>query len=1132
MTRTARASEPAVAGRLVEDDDGAWYRIDGVEQMEPFLLTVVSAADLWMFLSSTGTLTAGRRDADGALLPYETDDRLHRAVGRTGPVTVLSRGAGEDRQLWRPFSADLSPGCTRWLAKRTVGDAVVLAETNHLWGIEFRQRWEPAPNLGWVRTSELVDLSDDLSDDRCGSDVSVEVLDGLLDVMPSGVDAVTEQLTSNLVDAYKRSEVGRWGRLAVFALESLITDRAEPAESLEATVVWSLGLPGADVHLDERVLADVLADVARPPADVLTGRRGSYLLHGEATVPAGGSTSWTLVADVRVGTARAHDTVALAASAQAPALVARDVAGGRARLESLLAQADSWQRTGDPVADAHHLSNVLFNSMRGGVFPYGYRVRVEDLLAFLAVRNADVHARHGRTIRALGEWVELLELRAFADASVDPDLVRLVLEYLPLTFSRRHGDPSRPWNRFEIRVTDDAGDELLAYEGNWRDIFQNWEALLRSFPRYHANVVATFVDASTLDGHNPYRISRDGIDWEVPDPDDPWSNIGYWGDHQIVYLLRLLEGWRAVEPDGLADWLERPVFTYADVPYRIVDHGRMVADPRDTIEFEPGRQAEVDRRVARLGGDGRLVVDTAGELVRVTLLEKLLVPALAKLSSLVAGGGIWLNTQRPEWNDANNALAGYGLSVVTLHHLERYLAFLAEVVDLLPGDDVALSATVATWLGGVTRVLEGHDPREAVRDARARRRLLDDLARVADAHRARVADGVGPSVARVAVDTVRSLLVVARRHVGASVVAAVREDGLVHSYDLVSFPDGERAEVAHLGPMLEGQVAALTAPSTGPQRAVAIVDALFSSRLYRPDQRSFVLYPAARPPAFLDRNTIPADLVAAHPVLERLVGAGRGAVLQRDGDGGLHVRAGLSNAVALEEALQRTDLDDDERAEVHGVYEQVFQHHAFTGRSSGMYGYEGLGSVYWHMVSKLLLAVQEQHRDAVVSGEGQEVVARLAQAYRRVRDGLGFRKDPGTFGAVPTDCYSHTPAHAGAQQPGMTGQVKEAILARLAELGLHLRDGGLELLEPLLPAQELFPAGERAYGCTVCGVPVRVVAADRDVVRVEHADGSVDERPGSRLDREACAALFGRTGEVVAVELQSTRWAGDPGPVA
>ena len=62
----------------------------------------------------------------------------------------------------------------------------------------------------------------------------------------------------------------------------------------------------------------------------------------------------------------------------------------------------------------------------------------------------------------------------------------------------------------------------------------------------------------------------------------------------------------------------------------------------------------------------------------VTLAEKLLVPLLVKLTNLVPDSGIWLNTQRPEWNDANNALAGWGLSLVTLNAIVRYVGFLRD----------------------------------------------------------------------------------------------------------------------------------------------------------------------------------------------------------------------------------------------------------------------------------------------------------------------------------------------------------------------------------------------------------------------------------------------------------------------
>ena len=59
------------------------------------------------------------------------------------------------------------------------------------------------------------------------------------------------------------------------------------------------------------------------------------------------------------------------------------------------------------------------------------------------------------------------------------------------------------------------------------------------------------------------------------------------------------------------------------------------------------------------------------------------------------GGGIWLNTQRPEWNDANNALVGYGLSVVTLCYLRRYLRLLEGLLAASPAGDFSVTEEVA-----------------------------------------------------------------------------------------------------------------------------------------------------------------------------------------------------------------------------------------------------------------------------------------------------------------------------------------------------------------------------------------------------------------------------------------------------
>ena len=222
------------------------------------------------------------------------------------------------------------------------------------------------------------------------------------------------------------------------------------------------------------------------------------------------------------------------------------------------------------------------------------------------------------------------------------------------------------------------------------------------------------------------------------------------------------------------------------------------------------------------------------------------------------------------------------------------------------------------------------------------------------------------------------------------------------------------------------------------------------------------------------------------------------------------------------------------------LYEETFNHQAFTGRSGGMFGFEGLGCVYWHMVGKLLLAVQENYFHALDSGAEAAVVHRLGNLYYRVRNGIGFNKTPEEFGAFPTDPYSHTPKHAGAQQPGMTGQVKEEILTRFGELGIRV-DGGQVTVDPrLLRAQE-FAEGARTFrfidvddnrdtvnlparslAFTWCQVPFVYILGDVDEagITVAREDGSIDTVDGLGLSATDCAEIFARSGRVRRVEVR------------
>jgi hypothetical protein len=189
------------------------------------------------------------------------------------------------------------------------------------------------------------------------------------------------------------------------------------------------------------------------------------------------------------------------------------------------------------------------------------------------------------------------------------------------------------------------------------------------------------------------------------------------------------------------------------------------------------------------------------------------------------------------------------------------------------------------------------------------------------------------------------------------------------------------------------------------------------------------------------------------------------------------------------------------------------------------------------MVSKLLVAVQELGATAHRSASPRPVVERLAAAYDRVRAGLGFNTSAEHFGAFPTDPYSHTPAHAGAQQPGMTGSVKEELITRFGELGVELV-GGRVRFDPWLlsrgelltvatewawasastePQRRLLEPGE--LGFTLCQVPVIYRAGAERELEVTWASGTVQRGPELTLDEPASRAMLGRTGEVTLVRV-------------
>ncbi|MDB5104602.1 MAG: hypothetical protein JWP91_2291 [Fibrobacteres bacterium] len=1136
---SADAESLQINGEFTLIDGENFYCIRNYDAMDPFFMTIVSDSDHWLFVSSNGCLTAGRKNSQHSLFPYYTEDKIHDMAEVTGPKTICRVEREGGTVLWEPFS-DRYRGIHRIkrnLYKSEFGNKVQFEEINLDLGLSFRYMWKFSDEFGFIRESRLENVSRRI--------LKVEVVDGIQNLLPSGVHPDFQLMFSGLGDAYKKSELETGSNLGIFSFSSVPGDKAEPMESLRANTCFGLAPANAVILISSRQLNAFRSGHSPKPETDLRGARGAYFINASFHLEPESREKWSLVADVDKGASDVVNLMQTLSRGNLDAKLEADVRKGTARLKRIVGSADGLQATGDILGANHHFANCLFNVMRGGIFQEGYAIDRQDLLAAIRKFNKNVYASHSAWLEKLPETLALSELERKVAGALDPHLERIVKEYLPLSFSRRHGDPSRPWNIFSIDLKDADGKRILAYQGNWRDIFQNWEALSLSFPEYAESFICKFLNTTTADGYNPYRIGKSGFDWEKPHPNEPWAHIGYWGDHQLIYLLRLMEWSGKFNPGRLEGFLRKEFFVYADVPYDILPYEDLVRDPKHTIEYSKSRERKVDERVSELGMDGQYVRNGQGNIHAVNLAEKLLVPLLAKVSNFIPGAGIWLNTQRPEWNDANNALAGFGLSMVTLYHARRYAAFFKDLLEKSPKGSIALSEEVAIWLQRTVAAMEafGKDYFEGSGSPETRG-LVEPLGKAAaDYRKGLYGKSLSGVKTELAMETLTRFLDLTLAYADKAVKANKRNDGLYHSYNVFN---PENMEVRTLYEMLEGQVAVLSSGALDLREAISVLEALRASRMYRQDQHSYILYPDKDLPRFVDKNNLPFESLGQHPLFQKLIADGRTSLVEMDVKGDLHFNGDLKNANDLKAVLARLASDGyahlvgKEKDAIVALFEKVFDHQSFTGRSGTFFGYEGLGSIYWHMISKLLLAVQENYFAAIDAGKAEEA-QRLREIYYDVRSGISFNKSPDVYGAFPADPYSHTPAGAGAKQPGMTGQVKEEVITRLGELGVRMRDGKIGFQPVLLrkcefldePAEFefvnvsgefeklLLPPG--SLGFTLCQVPVVYHLSDKPQLKITFRDGTAPTGVALELNRETCREIYTRTGKVLKIEVSVPR---------
>jgi hypothetical protein len=495
-----------------------------------------------------------------------------------------------------------------------------------------------------------------------------------------------------------------------------------------------------------------------------------------------------------------------------------------------------------------------------------------------------------------------------------------------------------------------------------------------------------------------------------------------------------------------------------------------------------------------------------------------------------------MNTQRPEWNDANNALVGKGLSVVTLCYLRRMLAFCRNLFSQNVIGTIPLHKEVHAFLARAMVVMDRFQPvlHGSFNDTQ-RREMMDALGQAGSDYRWNYyTNGLSEEMDDLPVKEIVIFLDLMQQYVEHSLRANQRRDILYHAYNILHLED-DRASISYLDEMLEGQVAILSSGMLSADESLALLLALRKSSLFQEDRYSYLLYPDRNLPGFMQKNSLTQAQVQHLSLFKALIKAQDQTLITQDVQGMIHFSGHLRNFQDVQHALHSLKrqprykkLVDAEYEQIKALFEETFHHDEFTGRSGSFFAYEGLGSIYWHMVSKLLLATQETALRYQKEASGLSLVER----YQDIRQGLGFKKSPDTYGAFPTDPYSHTPKGRGAKQPGMTGMVKETILARQAELGLTVENGRLVFNRWLLDPQELLSApavftyldvngkireidlqaGSLAF--TICQTPVILEITDEMGISVHYSDGTLRLIQGDILDVENSRHVFLRDGRV------------------
>ena len=158
-------------------------------------------------------------------------------------------------------------------------------EINKDLGVTYRYEWNTSNQFGFVKRVSLINHNT--------QEVEISILDGFQNILPSGVGEDLQKAYSNLVDAYKRTELKQKEGIGIFALSAIIVDKAEPSEALKCNIAWSSGLDNVTYLISSKQLDDFRKGQDIVEETDVKAERGAYFVQSHFQLPAGEAVSYT-----------------------------------------------------------------------------------------------------------------------------------------------------------------------------------------------------------------------------------------------------------------------------------------------------------------------------------------------------------------------------------------------------------------------------------------------------------------------------------------------------------------------------------------------------------------------------------------------------------------------------------------------------------------------------------------------------------------------------------------------------------------------------------------------------------------------------------------------------------------------